>query len=183
VTAVVVAEAVAIAILSLLISGLLRTQTRIVEALRQLQAAREATPATRHGWDGVPTLAAVAPEVSGVDLDGRPVRLATDRRRVLAFLTSGCSSCGWWWQQLAAAGSAMVTGLVVVTPDPGSDAPDDIRALWRPGLAVVMSSGAWEAYGVRSGSTFVVVDDGRIVAAGSAGDWDALAALLSAAPA
>lgn len=179
VTAVVVAEAVAIGILTLLVTGLLRTQARVVAALRQL-----APPHGDHGQhDSAAEVGAVAPEVSGVDLEGRAVRLPNGERRVLAFLTSGCASCGWWWQQLSTAGSMVVPGLVVVTPDPQTDAPEDIRALWRPGLAVVMSSDTWENYGVRSGSSFVVVGDGRIQAAGTAADWDGLVALLSAAPA
>jgi len=183
VTAVVVAEAVAIGILTLLVSGLLRTQARIVAALRQLQPPPGVTTGAHGAWEGGAKQGAVAPEVWGVDLDGRAVHVTTDQHRVLAFLTSGCASCGWWWQQLASAGPTMVPGLVVVTPDPQTDAPEDIRALWRPGLTVVMSSDAWEHYGVRAGSSFVVIGDDRIQAAGTAADWDGLVALLSAASA
>jgi hypothetical protein len=132
-----------------------------------------------HAGTGPPAGAA-APEVSGVDLDGRPVLLATEQHHVLAFLTSGCTSCAWWWQQLGTAGPAVLPGVVAVTPDPGSDAPVDIRPLAGDRLRVIMSSDAWESYGIKAGSSFVVVERGRVRAAGTASDWDGLVALVTA---
>jgi hypothetical protein len=172
VTAVVVAEAVAIGILALLVSGLLRTQARIVASVRPGPPAEQVIPALEVGR--------AAPAVSGVDLDGHRSLLDPQERTVLAFLTSGCTNCAWWWEQLSSAGRDLMS-VVVVTPDSETDAAEDVRLLAGAGLRVIMSSDAWEGYGVRAGSTFVVVEGGQVRAGGTASSWDGLVALLRAA--
>jgi hypothetical protein len=178
VTAVVVVEAAAIGLLAVLVFALMRTQARIVGVLRSGSDVTRNADRSRSDVNAGNRVGKVAPPLAGVDLAGRPVEWDPQGPAGLAFLTSGCASCGWWWGQLRDTGRVALPGLVVVTPDPGTDSPDDVRPLAGDRLRVIMSSDGWGEYQVRAGSTFVVVEGGRIRASGAASDWEGLVALV-----
>jgi hypothetical protein len=179
--ALVVAEGVAIALLGLLVAGLLRSHADILRALHSLGAdldpgspgtAGQATlPAT------IPTLGTSerAHDVAGHRLDGSAVAVGvvgTQHDTMLAFLSSGCSSCRPFWEALAEGGDALTDARVeVVVQD--EDSVSRLRELAGPGLEPVRSSQAWQDYGVPGSPHFVHVQGplGRVIGEGTAQTW------------
>ncbi|MFL6137654.1 MAG: TlpA family protein disulfide reductase [Frankiaceae bacterium] len=198
--AAVIAEAVALSLLGLLVAGLLRSHAEIMRALHELGASLDpdagspgpvpvALGAGLHGGRVVapgrdPTQDA-AHDVVGVRLDGSAVALAVAGARhdtLLAFLSTGCSTCAPFWSALR--GPADVPGgarLVVVVQDEESESR--LRRLAGTEIDVVASSAAWEAYGVPGSPHFVYVDGpaGRVVGEGTAPTWEQVRDLLGQA--
>ena len=88
-TAVVVAETLVLALLVLLVGGLLRSHAEILRRLDELQPGGTAQAAPVRA-------SSAAHDVSGVTLTGDAVHLGLTRpgsATLLAFLTSGCSTC------------------------------------------------------------------------------------------
>ena len=181
--ALVSAETVLLVLLLVLVAGLLRSHA---ELLRRVGAA--ATPdlapeLVRPGQAPLRARAAgePAPAVSGTSLAGDPVVLAFDgvasAPTLLAFLTSGCASCLTFWETLA---ERPVPGVqtVIVTRGPEREQPAKLRALARPGTAVVMSGHAWAEYSVPGAPYFVLVD-GAIRGEGVATTVSALVSLVA----
>ncbi|MCI0543527.1 MAG: hypothetical protein L0Z49_03655 [Actinobacteria bacterium] len=185
-TALLVAEGLAILILGVLVVGLLRSHADILRSLHQLGAGvlddhdhpRPPAPA--------PRLNANAPaDVSGETLHGSAVHIGvsgTDTRTLLAFLSSGCSSCVALWHDLAADPTAGMadTRLVVVTKSPADESRSRLIELAPPGVTVVQTTQAWFDYGVPVTPYFVLVDGlrGDIVGEGSAASWGQVRSLI-----
>lgn len=113
-----------------------------------------------------------APPLIGVRPDGMSIAVDVGEGRCLvAFLTTGCATCGWWWDNLAAPPECCPPLAAVVTPEPALESPRAVAAVAPPAVTVVMSGEAWERYGVRQSSTFVLVDGGRIAARVVAASW------------
>jgi len=189
----VVAEAVAIALLALLVAGLLRSHAEILRRLHELGAGLE------------PGTGATPVDLQGHRLPGRSDRPATDVTGVtpgdegiavgvvgaahptlLAFLTSGCLTCESFWAAFAEPARRTLpagTRLVVVTKGPEEESESRIRELATPGLPVVMSSQAWADYDVQVAPYFVHVDgpSGEVRGEGAAQTWDQLVGLLGQA--
>lgn len=113
-----------------------------------------------------------APVVAGVTPDGQLLALQPGEGVVL-FLTSSCLACRTLWAALAdgAPDADGVTVAAVVTPDALEDRRA-LAALAPPGIPVVMSTAAWQAYAA-AGSPWVALLLGGLVAAeGPAEDWD-----------
>ena len=193
-TVLVVALGVAVALLGVLVVGLLRSHAEILRQLHTLGAGREDTPAT------APTAApADAPfdvrddvlppaDVTGsraVDLVGTSPAQETalvsvvgaGHDTLLAFLSSGCSTCQDFWDAFgspADLGLPPATRLVVVTQDPDTESETTVRRLAPARVPVLMSTSAWEDYGVPGSPYFVLVDGaaGRVAGEGSASSWD-----------
>jgi hypothetical protein len=195
-TAVVTIEAVAIALLGLLVVGLLRSHAEILRTLHQLGAGLDpdAVPGAAGGLTSpVPTQvrrsSATAFDVAGITPADETVRVGVVGARqstVLAFLSSGCLTCGSFWQTFGATDRLAVPGgarLVVVTKSPDSESRSRIRELAPAAVPVVMSTAAWEDYKVPHTPYFVYVDGptGRIVGEGSAQTWDHVVSLWSQA--
>jgi len=107
-----------------------------------------------------------AADLSGVNLDGRPVRvpvLGTGRWTIVLFLSTGCHGCLQVWDGLAdpavwgLAGDELV---VAVTRGPDHEDVEVLRNLAPSGVPVVMSDSAWGAYRVQ-GPPFFALIDGR----------------------
>ncbi len=192
---VVAIQTVAIILLGLLVVGLLRSHAEILRTLHQLGAGLDpdgASPAA-----GVTS--AVAPPVrrgaaTGFDLAGvtptdEAVRIGVVGARqstVLAFLSSGCGTCGSFWGTFGGAGRLAVPGdarLVIVTKGPEAESESAIRDLSPAAFPVVMSTEAWLEYKVPHTPYFVYVDgpSGRIIGEGSAQSWDQVVSLWSQA--
>jgi hypothetical protein len=195
-TAVVVVEAVLLAVLTVLVAGLLRAYADVLRRLRGLDAAAVADdpsgPVPFRGTPGVPQPSAPddatwpeAHDGGGTAADGalvalRTVRVAHDT--ALLFLSSGCTGCATFWDELRRPlGLGTSTRVVVVTRGPEHEDPTAIAALAPPGVDVVQSTAAWSDYGV-PGSPYVVLvagATGKVRGEGTGQSWQQVATLLT----
>jgi hypothetical protein len=176
VIAVVSVETVLLVILVVLVAALLRSHAEI---LRRLGPEGSPTPrvpeppSSTRSETGAPELAGPTPagDALKLTLDGPPT--------LLAFLSSGCTSCARFWETLGE--RRLPTGVqpVIVTRGPDREQRSKLRALAPQSVPVVMSSEAWAQYAVPGSPYFVLVEDGQIRGEGVATTWDALASLLA----
>ena len=152
-TAIVSVETVLLVLLLVLVAGLLRSNAEILRRLASGEVgqpdgppvpAPEAAPARAPGA-AAPALAGPTPSGDAVSLDfaasgGAPT--------LLAFLTSGCGTCAGFWAALGARPLPSAVRTVVVTHGAERERPGRLRDLAPPGMPVVMSSQAWQDYGV-----------------------------------
>jgi len=192
-TAVVAVETFVILLLAVLVVGLLRSHGEILRALRDLgieldEVDADAVPRpiprrtndTANGFD-----------ISGMTPEGaqRAVGVVGARHTtMLAFLSSGCLTCANFWeafgqQHLRFPGED--TRLVIVTRGPEAESAAAITAKAPHGVTTVMSSEAWDRYGVPITPYFVLVDgpSGRIAGEGAAANWRQLESLMRQAAA
>lgn len=199
-TALVVVEAVLLAVMVVLVAGLLRAYADVLRRLRELADAiagsdrPDSAPAPFRVTPGLPEPAAAneadwpeAHDVAGLGPDGGVITLRTvgvAHDTALLFLSSGCTSCATFWDELRRPlGLPAATRVVVVTRGPEHEDPDEIAALAPPGVDVVLSTQAWSDYGV-PGSPYVVLvagPTGRVRGEGTGQSWQQVSALLSRA--
>jgi hypothetical protein len=103
---------------------------------------------------------------------------------MLAFLSTGCGTCGAFWEALHDPQLRLpdpTTRVAIVTGGPEAESPALVRELAPPHVVTVMSSEAWDAYDVPMSPFFVLVDgpSGRIVGEGSGASWDQVVELLA----
>jgi hypothetical protein len=200
--AVVVVEAAAIALLALLVAGLLRSHGDILRALHELGASLDpddharsgVRPAAgpvpvplRSGGLAPPSGTAVAHDVVGTRLDGSAVAVGvggTAHDTVLAFLSTGCSTCEPFWSAFRAGVSLPGDARLVVVVQ-SEESESRLRELAGDAVDVVLSSAAWDAYGVPGSPHFVHVDGpaAQVVGEGTASTWPQVADLLGQAAA
>ncbi|MCU1460307.1 MAG: hypothetical protein JWO37_382 [Acidimicrobiales bacterium] len=189
-TALVVVETVAVALLALLVGGLLRSHAEILRALHDLGVVLD----DRHGdapeRGGAPPATSVtdALDLAGTTASGDPISVGvagTEHDTLLAFLSSGCLTCGEFWSlfqddALAIPGNAR---LVIATKGAELESPGRIAELAPRHRPVVMSTDAWDAYEVPVVPFFVLVDGptGRVVGSGAAATWAQVASLIDQA--
>ena len=191
---VVAIQAVAIVLLGLLVVGLLRSHAEILRKLHELGAGLDPdAPAAGGVTSAVPApvrrTAATGFDLAGTTPGDEALRIGVVGARqgtLLAFLSSGCLTCGGFWEAFAATDRLAVPGgarLVVVTKGPEAESESRIRELAPAAFPVVMSTKAWEQYQVPHTPYFVYVDGptGRIVGEGSAQTWDQVRTLWSQA--
>jgi hypothetical protein len=81
---------------------------------------------------------------------------------LLAFLSSGCSSCAAFWSALADQRQRRLlpsnVRVVAVSKGPEFESPDAIRAKAGGDVAVVMSTQAWSDYEVPGSPFFALID-------------------------
>ncbi len=110
-----------------------------------------------------------------------------NERTLLAFLTSGCATCRNFWDAFRndAALPRSVDRLVIVTKSNDEESPAALSNLAPRDHSVVMSSAAWDDYGVPVSPYFVLVDGatGTIDGEGAASTWTQVGSLLSRAEA
>ena len=191
-TSLVVGLAIAVLLLGVLVAGLLRSHAEILKALHELGAGLELdrsgpVPVTIEGVRAARTGDVEVPDaVTGTTLDGESVAVALSAGVpvLLAFLSSGCTTCQAFWSAFADPG-LRVPGdarLVVVTKSLSEESPSARAARAPGGLTLLTSSGAWEAFAVPGSPYFVLVDGaGRIVGEGSAATWPAVSTLMGQA--
>ena len=189
-TAVVVALAVAVLLLSVLVAGLLRSHAEILRALHELGAGLELDSA--EGPAG-PRMAAgvVAPRrsrglpvpsvLSGTTFDDEVVALPLDGDVLLAFLSSSCTTCQAFWTAFAGPVDDVPGGarLVVVTRDLEEESASALRERRPTVVPVVHSTRAWESFDVPGSPYFALVSAGRVVGEGTGASWTQVADLLS----
>ena len=192
-TALVVALTVAVLLLAVLVAGLLRSHAEILKALHDLGAGLELdradpgpVPVTIDGVRTPRADGAPAPEaITGSTLDGETavVTLSGGTGTLLAFLSSGCSTCQAFWEAFSA-GVEVPGGarLVVVTKDLDEESASALRARAPQAVPLLTSTRAWEAFEVPGSPYFVLVDaGGRVVGEGAAATWPAVATLMGQA--
>jgi hypothetical protein len=189
-TVLVACETVLLALLVLLVAGLLRSHAEILRRLgpppaegdepesRATQDPRLPTPARR-------SMTREGKEIVGVTLEREPVKIGlgdTYPSTLLAFLTSGCGVCESFWKDLREGRRSPELPadirVVAVTKDPTDESPSRLRSLAAPGTPVVMSSAAWNDYGVPAAPYFVYLEGQRIMGEGSANGWKQISSLV-----
>ena len=213
-TAAVVALGVVVGLLAVLVVGLLRSHADILRALHDLGVGEDdlATPGgaaqalsrSRNGATadpGIRTLPGVA-EPGEVDGDRAPrrhrwcrpprgaVRIGLSGAvspTLLAFLSTGCSTCADFWRAFGTDELDQVPGdgtrVVVVARGPEEESPAEVAGLASPRITTVMSSEA----GTRTipmSPYFVLVDGTRgVIGEGAAASWAQVIDLLGKAAA
>jgi hypothetical protein len=187
-TAVVVIEAVVIALLAVLVAGLLKSHAEILRQLHALGAAEDGsvaaigTPSTRPkttGFERAPT-----DELVGVELSGaaRSMSLTHGRGNTLiAFLSSGCASCQVFWREFAGDFELPTpdTRTIIVTKGPDSESPSKVAELAPEQIPLLMSDETWDTFKVPMTPYFLFVDgDGLVIGEGAATGWRHLLGLL-----
>jgi hypothetical protein len=189
--AIVIGEGVVLLLLALLVAGLLRSHAEILRALHDLGASIEPGDRPRRTAGASPDAAAVttgdstAYDVVGLDLSGASVAVSVVGAKhdtLLAFLSTGCSTCEPFWDAFrAGVGLPGDMRLVVVVQDEESESR--LRSLAGPRLEVIASNQTWESYAVPGSPHFVYVDgaSGRVTGEGTGPDWPSVRALLTQA--
>ncbi len=176
-TAVVTVETLLLVLLVLLVGGLLRSHAEILRRLDELQPGGTATAAPSR-------TSTAAHDISGASLAGDAMHVGVTRpgsATLLAFLTSGCSTCAAFWEAFADPRTRLPegVGLLVVTKDASHESPVRLRELAPSGVRVVMSSRAWLDYDVPASPYFVHVDGrGELAGEGTAQRFDQVLSLL-----
>jgi len=195
-------------LLAVLVAGLLRSHADILKALHDLGVgvgdpaagsdSDRSSPAHRRtpGPESVPVTmgpplpvqrdTSSVPTVAGVTPDGDALAVVptgTNGLTLLAFLSSGCATCGTFWDAFRRPTELALppeTRLVVVTKGPDREIPAEVGARTVPGLAVVMSSDAWSDYEVPGSPFFVLIDGaaGRRIGEGVANSFTQVAELV-----
>jgi hypothetical protein len=184
----VIMDTVVVVLLAGLVAGLLRSHADILRALHSLGAGVGDPSAVAVASSPLPGGAGPAPDsaaplhigpplprdrdswsahdIEGADPHGDAVAVSVIQAghlTLLAFLSSGCTTCAGFW---AALGDPDQNGLppdvrvVVVTKGSELEIPAEVRHRAPPGTTVVMSSRAWDDYEV-PGSPFFILVDGR----------------------
>ncbi|MDQ4096931.1 MAG: hypothetical protein M3144_03550, partial [Actinomycetota bacterium] len=168
-TELLVLESVALVLLGVLVLGLLRSHAEILRRLHELGVGLEDTEPPGATEDGpVPATVPVAggPEaldVAGVTPAGQAAAIGVvgaPHDTVLAFLSSGCLTCAGFWEAFGRTderGLPPRTRLLVVTKGADGESPPAVARLAPPDLTVVMSTEAWEGYGVPGSPYFLLV--------------------------
>lgn len=196
---VVTALTIVVAVLTVLVAGLLRSHAVILRRLHELGSGVEASDATaptagrgRRAADEpdleLPAPPAVVEGRAAVDISGVGPRgeahairvVGTGHDTVLAFLSSGCTTCHAFWDELRAATPSDGTRIVVVTKGEDAESPAAVADVAPTHLTVVMSSEAWTDYGA-PGSPYVVHVDGpsgRVRGEGTGPSWQQVQQML-----
>ncbi len=181
-TAVVSVETVLLVVLIVLVAGLLRSHAEILRRLgssgpggQDPQAAPG--PSSRPRRDGgasAPALAGTTPAGDAVSLSFEGAAAAPT---LLAFLTSGCTTCAGFWESLGETRLPPGVRTVIVARGVEREQPVRLRKLAPQGVPVVMSSEAWRDFDVPGAPYFVLVDR-TIRGEGVATSWRALSSLV-----
>jgi len=188
----VVLLAVVVALLGVLVAGLLRSHAEIIRSLHELgvNLDPDAAPSAPQRAD-MPRMTRrdrEATDLAGVTPRGDAISVSVvgaSHSTLLAFLTSGCSTCAGFWSALADQ-SLWVPGdarLVAVTKGAEGDSPGRLTKFAPPDVPVVMSTEAWDAYDVPVAPYFVYIDgpSGAIVGEGASVTWEHLRGMLEQA--
>jgi hypothetical protein len=171
-------ETVLLVLLVVLVAALLRSHAEILRRLDELQPGGTAAAAPARA-------STAAHDVSGTSLAGDAMHVGVTRpgsATLLAFLTSGCSTCAAFWEAFADPRTRLPegVGLLVVTKDASHESPVRLRELAPSGVRVVMSSRAWVDYDVPASPYFVHVDGrGQLAGEGTAQRFDQVLSLLT----
>lgn len=181
-TALIVIEAIVIALLAVLVAGLLRSHAEILRRLHALDGGEErgrGLQVANRGQSSIPEA------ITGTTLDGgaHAIPLTGSRGLVLlAFLSSGCTTCMPFWEAFRKGVDMPHPDVrpVIVTRDVDEQSPSRLRELAPDEIPTVMARQAWEDFGITVSPYFVLVDvaAGAVVGEGAAGTWNQVRQLL-----
>lgn len=189
-TVLVACETVLLALLVLLVAGLLRSHAEILRRLGPPRAEEEDGDSLDGRDAGLPSPARRATtregsDIVGVTLEREPVKIGFGEGyppTLLAFLSSGCAVCESFWKDLREerrpADLPAGIRVVAVTKDPMHESPSRLRSLAPRATPVVMSSAAWQGYGVPAAPYFVYLEGGTVLGEGSANGWTQISSLV-----
>ena len=191
-TVLVVLEGFVILVLSVLVVGLLRSHAEILRSLHDLGAGEggshdsQQTPNVREGIAQPKAGSISAVDIAGVRPGGGAgkVTLVGPQPTLLAFMSSGCSTCAGFWDAFASGVDLPDESarLVIVTRGPDRESESAVERLAPEQHQVLMSSDAWEDYDVPVSPYFVMIDgDGTVVGDGAAANWTQLVNLMNEA--
>ena len=197
-TAAVITLSVAVLLLTVLVVGLLRSHAEILRALHELGAGLELDRTDTGEAGGPPqTVGGIAApragrlgdtpqQLQGSTLDGADVEidLTDGRDTLIAFLSSGCTTCQGFWKAFRGDVGDVPGGarLVVVTQGLEQESPGALRNRAPRTVPLVLSTPAWDAFDVPGSPYFAYVDgSGQVLGEGSAATWDSVAQLLEQA--
>jgi len=193
VTAVVVGLALVVVVLGVLVAGLLRSHAEILKALHELGAGLELdraggpVPVTIDGVMPPRMGGAAAPDsLIGATLDGESVAYSLAAgSTLLAFLSSGCTTCRTFWSTFGSGQPAVPAGarLLVVVRDLDEESESELRSRQPATVPLVASTSGWDGFDVPGSPYFILVQDGRITGEGSGASWSQVCDLLSQASA
>jgi hypothetical protein len=168
-------ETVLLVLVVVLLVGLLRSHAELLRRVGDGEVV--ALPRTPP-----PRIDQPAPTIAGVTPSGDPVALAFDGggATLLAFLTSGCSTCAGFWAALGEPRLPAGIEKVIIARGADRERPSKLSALAPHGVQVVMSSQAWDDFGVPGAPYFILVD-GAIRGEGVATTWEGVASLVGEA--
>lgn len=208
-TVAVVLLGIAVALLGALVISMLRSHAEILRVLNDMGidldpavapstfslAGATTTPVTAADTaPGVPgpgdALGRTAADIVGVAPAGDAVVMGVSGEdTLLAFLSSGCSTCMRFWSAFADAEVvsdgqlADGTRVVIVTRGEEAESPRMVAELSPLEVSVIMSSDAWEDYGVPVAPYFAMVRGNTVVGEGAAAEWPQVRDLLARAQA
>lgn len=203
--AVVAGLGLVVGLLAVLVVGLLRSHAEILRSLHslgvtaegpdgQLRRSGATTRADLPPFD--PETPPFAPEEAGLgpahDIRGslpgggaaQVAVTGVDHDTVLAFLSTGCATCGAFWDALGDPGGAASAGdgtrVVVVTQGPEAESEGAVIELAPAEVPTVMSSTAWTDYRIPASPFFLLVHgpSGQVVGEGSGQSWEQVVQLL-----
>lgn len=209
-TVVIVALGAAVALLTLLVVGVLRSHAEILKRLHALGAgldddvtaspvpAAPTAPLGRRDFNVMPQMPSPpereefggVADLSGVGPDGSEavsVRVTgVEHDTIVAFLSSGCITCQKFWDAFRKPRKLTLpagTRLVVVTKGPEAESTSAVSGLAPPSFPTIMSTAAFELYDVPGSPYFVHVHGptGQVRGEGTGPDWDQVSSLLSQA--
>ena len=168
-------ETVLLVVLVVLVAALLRSHAEI---LRRLGPDGSGAPRLPEPPAGA-RVRTIAPELAGVTPTGDAIKLTLDGpATLLAFLSSGCTSCGGFWETLGRDRVLPGVQTMIVTRGADREQRSKLRSLAPVAVPVVMSSQAWQDYAVPGTPYFVLVEEGAVRGEGVATTWDALRSLV-----
>lgn len=202
--------AAVVALLGLLVAGLLRSHAEILRVLHSMGADLDPDAADASTPDASARVPVRTSRRTGVVGDaGSPAAGDADRQAadivgstprgdarsiavvgvahntLVAFLTSGCSTCSAFWEAFAR-GTPQVPGdarLVVVTQGAALESPSRLARFAPQEIPVVMSDEAWSAYDVPGAPYFAFIDgpSGQVVGEGAGMTWNQVLSLIEQA--
>jgi hypothetical protein len=171
-------ETVLLVLLVVLVAALLRSHAEILRRLGPDDGSRLPAPPS----PSEVRRETAAPDIAGITPAGDAIQLSFEGPgagpTLLAFLSTGCTSCGGFFETLGESRALPDVRRVIVTRGVDREQRSKLRALAPARVPVLMSSEAWEDYAVPGSPYFVLIERGAVRGEGVATTWQALASLL-----
>lgn len=197
-TALIVILILVVLLLGVLVAGVLRSHAEIMRTLHDMGMREDGTfaesprnaPLTQPGVSPPRTSDAPGVDITGTKPDGSPRQISvvgTDHTTLLAFLSTGCTTCKGFWQEFGKRRNLELPGndtrMVIVTKSANAESASQLAALAPAHWPLVMSTEAWDHYGVPVSPYFILVDgpNGQVVGEGAGTTWEQVHSLLGQA--